>query len=182
MSKSDLEARIAALERRLRAAEDELAIRNLIVRYGLAVDLGDAEAVADVFTPDGVFEVGNASAGDLGGEDVVFRGREQIMKDLVLGPHQALLPNCAHTIGPVVVALAGDRAEATGYTRIYLRRAKGQPDDHIHLFRLAYNRWQLERQRDSSWLIARRVSRVLGDDRAHALFRAALAPGRTAPR
>ena len=51
MSHPDLEARITALERRLRAAEDELAIRNLIVRYGLAVDLGDAQGVAEVFTP-----------------------------------------------------------------------------------------------------------------------------------
>src|SRR5688500_9700837 len=132
MSDSDLETRIAALERRLRAAEDELAIRNLIVRYGLAGDLGDAQAVADVFTADAEFEVGNASS-DLRGEDIVFRGREEIMTDLVLGPHQALLPNCAHTIGPVVVSLGEDRAEATGYTRIYLRREKGQPDDHIHL-------------------------------------------------
>src|ERR1700741_2389071 len=113
MGDSDLETRITALERRLSAAEDELAIRNLIVRYGLAVDLGDAQAVADVFTPDAEFAVGNASS-DLRGEDVVFRGREQIKKDLVLGPHQALLPNCAHTIGPVVVSLDGDRAEATG--------------------------------------------------------------------
>ena len=99
------------------------------------------------------------------------------MKDLVLGPHQSLLPNCAHTIGPVVVRLFDGRAEATGYTRIYLRREKGQPDDHIQLFRLAYNRWELEKQRDGSWLIARRVSRVLGDAGAHELFRAALAPG-----
>ena len=175
MSQPDLEARITALERRVRAAEDELAIRNLIVRYGLAVDLGDAQGVADVFTPDAVFEVGNAS-GDLRGGDVVFRGRAQIMNDLVLGPHQALLPNCAHTIGPVVVRLGADRAEATGYTRIYLRRAKGEPDDHIHLFRLAFNRWELARQPDGSWLIARRTSRVLGDAGAHALFREALAP------
>ena len=174
MSQQGLAARISALERRVQAAEDELAIRNLIVRYGLAVDLGDAQAVADVFTPDAEFAVGNAS-GDLRGADVVFRGRAQIMNDLVLGPHQALLPNCAHTIGPVVVRVDGDRAEATGYTRIYLRRAKGEPDDHFDLFRLAYNRWELARQTDGGWLIARRESRVLGDDGAHALFRAALA-------
>jgi ketosteroid isomerase-like protein len=176
MAHPDLEARISALERRLNAAEDELAIRNLIVRYGLAVDLGDVQGVAEVFTPDADFEIGNASS-DLRGEDIVFRGREQIMKDLVLGPHQSLLPNCAHTIGPVIVRLFADRAEATGYTRIYLRRDKGQPEDHIHLFRLAYNRWELEKQRDGSWLISRRVSRVLGDAGAHDLFRAALSLG-----
>ena len=46
----DLEARLAALEQRLTAAEDELAIHRLIVRYGLAVDVGDADSAAAVFT------------------------------------------------------------------------------------------------------------------------------------
>ena len=171
----DLDARIEALERRLQAAEDELAIRNLIVRYGLAVDLGDAQAVADLFTPDAEFEVGSASI-DLVAETIVFKGREQIKRDLVLGPHQSLLPNCAHTIGPVVIRLCQDRAEATGYSRIYLRREKGQPDDQIHLIRLAFNRWELERQGDRSWLISRRTARVVGEDGAHALFRKGLSP------
>ena len=183
MSNLDLDARITALERRVQAAEDELAIRNLIVRYGLAVDLGDAQGVADVFTPDAKFEVGSASS-DLSGADIVFKGREQIMNDLVLGPHRSLLPNCAHTIGPVIVALREDRAEVTGYSRIYLRRGKGHPDDHIHLFRLAFNRWELEKQTDGSWLISRRISRVLGEVGAHALFRNALSsdPSPPAPR
>ena len=175
MTKLDLDARIEALERRVQAAEDELAIRNLIVRYGLAVDLGDAQGVADVFTPDAEFDVGSASM-DLSAEGIVYKGREQIKKDLVLGPHQELLPNCAHTIGPVIVRLSQDRAEATGYSRIYLRREKGTPDDHIHLFRLGYNRWDLKRQRDGSWLISRRTSRVVGEDGAHALFRRGLSP------
>ena len=49
---NDLEARLAELERRVQASEDKLAIHDLIVRYGLAVDLGDAEGVTNVFTPD----------------------------------------------------------------------------------------------------------------------------------
>ena len=173
MSAPDAEARIAELERRLQAAEDELAIRNLIVRYGLAVDIGDAEGVAALFTPDAEFDVGNASR-DLRGEDVVYRGREEIKNDLVLGPHLDLVPNMAHTIGPVIITLSGARAQATGYSRIYLRHDKGGPDDHIQLFRLAYNHWDLEKQADGSWLIARRTSRLLGDTGAAALFRKAL--------
>ncbi len=173
MSEMSADARIAALERRVQAAEDELAIRNLIVQYGLAVDLGDAQGVGELFTPDAEFEVGTASS-DLSGDGVIFRGREQIRNDLVLGPHLSLLPDCAHTIGPVVIHLDGQRAEATGYSRIYHRRGKAQPDDHIHLFRLAYNRWDLERQADGSWLISRRHSRVLGEEGAHGLFRRGL--------
>ena len=42
-----LEDRMQALERRLQRAEDELAVRNLIARYGMAVDCGDVQAALD---------------------------------------------------------------------------------------------------------------------------------------
>jgi uncharacterized protein (TIGR02246 family) len=174
----DLEARVAALEKRLCLAEDKLAIQDVIVRYGLAVDLGDAERVADVFTEDAEFDVGGGAT-QVDTRKVVYRGREQIKRDLVLGAgHQSLLPDCAHTIGPVVIRVDGDRAEATGYSRIYHREQKGRPGDHTALFRLGYNRWELARQRDGGWRIARRISRVVGDPEAHALFVKGLDHGR----
>jgi ketosteroid isomerase-like protein len=174
---SDLQSRVEALERRLREAEDRLAIHDLIVRYGLAVDLGDAESVAAVFTPDAVFDVGSG-ASRVDAQPTVYRGHAQIKRELVLGAgHQSLLPDCAHTIGPVVIRVDGERAEATGYSRIYHREHKGEPGDHTALFRLGYNRWELARQPDGRWLIARRISRVVGDPEAHALFRQALGTG-----
>ena len=167
---SDLEARIGVLEARLQAAEDRLAIHDLIVRYGLAVDLGDAQGVADVFMLDAEFDVGSGSSG-VDASNHVFKGHEEIKRDLVLGDgHQSLLPNSAHTIGPVIISLDGDRAEATGYSRIYHREDKGQSTDHFKLFRIGYNRWELQRQSDGRWLIARRISRVLGEAQAHELF------------
>lgn len=174
MSTSDLERRVSELEARLRAAEDRLSIHDVIVRYGLAVDLGDAEGVAGVFTADAEFDVGSGGS-SVDARDIVFRGHEEIKRELVLGAgHQSLLPDCAHTIGPVLIELDGDRAEATGYSRIYHRRGKGGPDDHIELFRIGFNRWELERQPDASWRITRRISRVLGDEAAHELFRRGL--------
>jgi len=171
---SDLEARLAELERRVLASEDKLAIHDLIVRYGLAVDLGDAEGVANVFTPDAEFDVGGGSS-NVDGRDIVFKGREKIKNELVLGAgHQSLLPNCAHTIGPVLIKVDGDSAEATGYSRIYHRENKGEADDHIRLFRIGFNRWELARQTDGGWLITRRVSRVLGEIEAHEIFRRGL--------
>jgi len=174
---SDLETRVAALERRLAEAEDKLAIHDVIVRYGLAVDLGDPDGVAELFTADAEFDVGGgASAVDA--NRTVFRGREQIKRDLVLGAnHQSLLPNSAHTIGPVLIRVSGDRAEATGYSRIYHREHKGQPGDRTELFRLGYNRWELVRQSDGRWRIARRTSRAVGDPEAHGLFRQGLGTG-----
>ena len=68
----------------------------------------------------------------------IMRGQKGV-RDMVNGPsHQSLLPNCAHTIGPAVVEVDGDRAVATGYSRIYLRTG-----DNINLFRIGCNRWEL---------------------------------------
>jgi hypothetical protein len=81
--------------------------------------------------------------------------------------HQSLLPNCAHTIGPLAVELDGDRATAIGYSRLYLR--EGQD---IDLWRLSFNRWELVR-RNGRWQILRRSTRVLGHEEAAGLFRSA---------
>src|SRR6185503_5103826 len=94
--------------------EDELAIHRHLTRYGFAVDTGDAEATGALFAED--------SLSDIDQGWLVMRGR-QAVKDMVLAArHQAMLPNCAHQQGPLVVTVDGDRAVATGYSRVYLRR------------------------------------------------------------
>ena len=108
----DLLARVERLEQRLRTVEDELEITRTVVEYGLAVDSGEAEVTGQLFAEDAVFDVDG---------DNVMRGRAAV-EAMVLGRgHQTLLPNCAHTIGPVVVETDGDSARATGYSRIYRR-------------------------------------------------------------
>lgn len=157
MSDETLRAAVAALETRLARLEDELAIHRLIVRYGFAVDVGDAEAAATVFTEDGVYDV---DVGRMEGRDAV--------RAMVRGPsHDEMVGRCAHQIGPAVVSLAGDRATATGYSRVYLATRAG-----THVYRVSVNRWELER-RDGTWLIARRTTRVLGHPEALAVLRGA---------
>ena len=152
----DLERQVDELTRRVQALEDELAIHRLIVRYGLAVDTGDAEGAAAVFTEDAVYDVDGP---------LRMEGRQGV-RAMVLGPrHQAMLPNCAHQIGPAVVEVTGDRAVATGYSRVYVRRETG-----IEIYRVSFNRWELER-RDGAWLIARRTTRLLGHEEAAKVFR-----------
>lgn len=151
----NVEDRIAALERRVAAAEDELAIHRLIVRYGLAVDIGDADAAAEVFTEEAVYDV------DIG----VMQGRDGVRAMVRGDRHQSMVGHCAHQIGPAVVELRGpDRAVAHGYSRVYLETRAS-----IHIYRVSFNRWELIK-REGAWRIGRRTTRVLGNDEAQALF------------
>jgi len=155
----DLALRLAALERRLARVEDELAIHRLIVRYGLAVDVGDADQAAEVFTPDGIYDV---DVGRMAGRDAV--------RAMVQGErHQSMVGQCAHQVGPAVVELQGpDRAVATGYSRVYLETRAG-----THIYRVSFNRWELVKQ-DDDWRIVRRTTRLLGHAEALPFFRDAV--------
>lgn len=163
--------RLDALEARLTRAEDELAIHRLIVGYGLAVDAGEAEAAATLFTEDAEFEVAAASTGMKGDPDQTFvmRGCDAVANMVRSRAHQELLPNGAHTAGPVVVEVEGGKARVVGYTRIYHRRGE---DDFV-LFRIAVNHYECVK-RDGTWLIDRRRSEVLGSDAAQDLMRLGL--------
>ena len=103
----NLERTVDELARRVQALEDELAIHRLIVRYGLAVDAGDAGRSAGVFTEDGVYDV---DVGRMEGRDAVRR--------MVRGErHQAMVGHCAHQIGPAVVTLMGPSERPPSATR-----------------------------------------------------------------
>jgi uncharacterized protein (TIGR02246 family) len=155
MADARWEARLALLETRVRRLEDELAIQRHIVAYGFAVDTGDADATARLFAEDGVYDVDGT---------LIMNGREGVRSMVRSERHRSLLPNCAHTIGPAVVALDGDRAVATAYSRIYVRRKDG-----IELLRLSFNRFELERRGDA-WEITRRTTRLVGTEAAQALL------------
>lgn len=142
-----LEETVAALARRVARLEDELAIHRLLVRYGVAVDAGDADGGAGVFTEDGVYDV------DVG----CMEGREAV-RAMVRGPrHTEMVGHCAHQIGPAVVTFADDaHAAAVGYSRVYLATRAG-----THVYRVSMNRWELVKE-GGAWLVARRTTRRLG--------------------
>jgi uncharacterized protein (TIGR02246 family) len=147
---TDLEQRLDDLTRRVRGLEDELAIHRVIVRYGLAVDVGDADAAAATFAEDGVYDV------DVG----IMRGREAVAAMVRGTRHQAMVGDCAHQIGPAVVEIDGDQATVVGYSRVYLATRAG-----LHVYRVSTNRWRLER-RGEAWVIAHRTTRLLGHKEA----------------
>jgi uncharacterized protein (TIGR02246 family) len=153
---TEVERTVAELTRRVQALEDQLAIHNVIVRYGLAADAGDADGAAAVFTDDGVYDV------DVGRMD----GRPAVRALIDGERHQTMVGRCAHQMGPFVIALEGDRAVATGYSRVYLHAPEA-----TRVYRVSFNRWLLARRGDQ-WLIERRVTRVLGHEEALSVLRA----------
>jgi|GEM_PF-603243 len=161
-----LEDRILALEYSLAEVKAELEIRNVIARYGLAADCGDIGTALDCHTEDAIYVVSAPRAGR-GGDapDLELKGHMAIRDMLGSDMHQSLLPNCAHTVGPLVVSFNGKNAVVTGYSRVYFKDAE-KPE----LMRLAFNQWTMHSE-EGRWKIARRESRVMGKAETMTPFR-----------
>lgn len=146
----EVEQRLLAIEQRMRAAEDELAIIRLIASYGPLIDCGSMERGPALFASDGVYDL---SYGRTTGPDA--------FADLLRGPeHHALLAQgVAHVMGLPWVRVNGDDAIATNTTQLFLREPDG-----FSIFRVAQNVWKLKRQDDGQWLISERFNRLIGDD------------------
>lgn len=149
------------LAARVQALEDQLAIQQLVLAYGPAVDSGSADAVAELFTADGSYSY-QADVAALEGREAVramVRGR----------PHQGLIASgCAHVLTAPHVVVTGDTAVATCYSLLHQRT-----EDGYAVTRVSANRWDLVRT-ESGWQVARRTNRLLdGSPEARDL----LAPG-----
>jgi len=156
----DIERTVADLAARVRRLEDEREITRVLTRYGFAVDLGDADATAALYTDDTVIDLGPTSQfhGTAGARQLVLDDR-----------HQAIVGRCAHTMGPFVIDIDvdGDRAVATGYVRVYVSDADMR---NPRLWRIGYTRLDLRRA-GSTWRIAVRRSDSVGADAGAGLLR-----------
>jgi len=147
------------LAHRVQVLEDEGAIHRTLVRYGFAVDSNDADTLVTLYTDDTVIEIDGTP---------LFHGSDGA-RALVNSPaHQAILPNCAHMIGPLSIEVDGNRAIAVGYACVVVRDG-----DALQIWREGCNRWELER-RGSSWQIARRQSFAVGTPGAQEILRSGL--------
>ena len=141
-----------ALEQRLTALEDAQHIRDLITRYGRLADAGHADAVAQLWTADGSYEVtGFATA----------TGHAEIAA-LITGPvHQALMADgCAHVMGQVDVELSGNTATARGHS-VVLRHSGGA----FEVYRVSANCWTLTRTAEG-WRVSHRANALLNGNEA----------------
>ncbi len=140
-----VESRLAALEERLRALEDEREITRLILSYGPLVDSGCAAGVAALWEPGGVYDV----------DEILMTGRPEIEAMVRSPAHQRWIAGgCAHFIGPPHVTVDGDEATAVGYTLMIVN------GDGFVLRRATANHWRLRRTEDG-WRAVTRTNRVL---------------------
>jgi ketosteroid isomerase-like protein len=156
----DLWAAIGMLTARLNRLEDEREISRVLTRYGFAVDLGDADATAALYTDDTVIDLGPGST---------FSGIEGARQLVLDERHQAIVGRCAHTMGPFVtdIDVTGDRATATGYVRVYI---SDEDMRNPRLWRIGYTKLELVRS-GNTWRIANRLSRSLAAEDATEVLR-----------
>ncbi len=148
--------RLAALEERVRQLEDHVAVYRLICSWGAGADIGSGDAVAALWTDDGVLEF----------ETTKVEGRPDISAMIDSDHQQSLVQQgCAHVQGLPVVRVEGDHATATNYSQVFLHT-----DDGFDVWRVTANTWEFRRTRDG-WRAARRTSHVIdGGPRARQLL------------
>ena len=143
---TDIEQRLARLEQRLTALEDEREISRLIASYGPRVDAGDAEAVAALWESDGVYDV----------DEWLMTGRDQVERMVRSQGHRNWIETgCAHVVGPPHVTVTGDEAVAVCHSLMVVHQ-----DGQYRVHRATANHWRLRKGPDG-WRVTVRTNRVL---------------------
>lgn len=162
-----MEQRIAALEARLQAAEDRLAILDLLNTYGPLVDSAEGDAAADLW------EEGGSYAFVYEGELKHLTAPDELAPMYGWPGHLELVEaGVSHFTGTPRIMLSGDSAKAVGYSFVVLRDNAGEG---WKVWRAAVNRWLLKRTA-AGWKISERRSVPLdGSDLSLATMREVLA-------
>jgi uncharacterized protein (TIGR02246 family) len=148
---AQVEQELLRLSETIRVLEDEREIIRLISSYGPAVDSGQSEAAAAIWTEDGVYDT----------DSVVWRGRAEIAAMVEGSQHQQLIAEgAAHVVGVPHVRVTGPRAVATCYSRVFRH-----VDGGFEVWRVAVNRWELVRTPEG-WRAAYRTNRLINGSAA----------------
>lgn len=158
-----------ALEDRLRAIEDRLAIYHLIASHPPSADTAADYYTEKVYLEDGVFDRGEGLSGAVGAHEIgaITQTPEH---------RQAIAAGIAHFAGLPIIDIDGDRAVVTSYLQLLYPDASGENRElpnhgfsrGYRVHRVVANRWELARTSEG-WKIKRRTLRPLDSS----------APGRT---
>jgi hypothetical protein len=156
---TELESRIAKLEARVQELEDEREIRELLSRYGFNADCRRDDKYVDLYTDDGVVDLGEGGAGR--GRPFRWEGKEAIRQFIAdpEGHHREdVYGRSMHLQGNnVVTHIQGDEALVNSYS-IALTAS---PD--LRMLTAGNNLWRLKKI-DGKWLFQERRRRVLGSE------------------
>jgi len=155
----DINNEIMALKKRIMELEDEKQIRDVLHRYGPAVDSNDPEKTSLIYADDCQVDIDGTWFAN---------GREETKTIVTNDVHQSILPNCAHIMGPYVIRIEGEQATASGYATVFVRS-----DGDVKVWRQSYQCWELVK-RGESWQVLKRTSRSTGREDGQALLQAAL--------
>lgn len=157
----NVEQRLAALEARLQAAEDQLEIIRLLNTYGPASDSGSSRKVAELWVEDGGYEIGGMGR---------LTGRDAIAAMFASEDHLALVnTGVSHVTATPRITVHGDTAEAVAYSYLIRKR-----DEDWQIWRASINHWSLVRT-DEGWKIKERFNRKLdGTADSHEVMKRAL--------
>lgn len=161
----DTEQRLAALEARLRKAEDHLEILNLLNTYGPLVDSATAAPAGALWVEGGGY---NFTLPDGGAKRL--EAPDEIAEMYGWPGHLDLVnTGCAHLTATPRIEVHGDEAEAVGYSVVILRE-----EERWFLWRAAVNHWTLRRTAEG-WRIVERFNRALnGSEESHQTMRKVL--------
>jgi hypothetical protein len=149
----EVSSALAALKSRISRLEDERAILDTLHRYGQTIDLGQAQAWAELFTEDGIF----LCIDRFGAVILREQGREalaQWVRDFKAG-ETLLMKHCV--IAPVVT-IAGDTAEVVSQYANLVENQDRYAPPHIR-FTGSY-RDLFAKGGDGKWRFRQRISRT----------------------
>ena len=166
MAGTSTEDRLAALEKRLQAAEDHLEILNLISAYGPLADSCSVAEAAAQWVPGGGY---NYALGDGGTRRLEA---PEPLGDLwrQAGHVELTRTGSAHTSATPKIGVKGDHADAVGYSFVIKREG-----ERWFVWRAAINHWTLTRTPDG-WRVQEKFNRTLdGSDESHEVMKRIMA-------
>ena len=158
-----MEQRFARLEARVAELEDDRAIRELLARYGYNADGGRDQPYVDLYTHDGVMNLGTQVSFGSGYAAIQrWAGKRQLMA-FITDPkaHKAIEGRCMHVQGNnLMTVIRGDEARAYSYSIVLLR----VPDmEGVAVRSAGFNEWVLKKQY-GKWRIKERIRRAIGGE------------------
>lgn len=142
-----VEERLAAVEKRLQAAEDQLEIIRLLNTYGPLVDCAENQQAAQLWIEGGTYDVGGYHH-LVAPHDMMRVWNGDDMKALVNA-------GCSHLTATPRVTVNGDMAEALAYAFVVVKEG-----ERWYLWRASINHWTFVRTSEG-WRIKERFNRPL---------------------